>query len=102
MYLTLTWSPLNGTTKTTIEAEIFAAISAFKFVHTFISHDGVFHASILKGETLKQVQLLCNKLLETSDDRYTFVITISANSQTLWRSRDMTAPSFATMVKYVT
>lgn len=102
MYLTLTWSPLNGTATNTIEAEIFAAISAFKFMHTFIPHDGVFHASVLKGETQKQIQLLANKLLETSDGRFTFVITVSANSQTLWRSRDMTAPSFATIVKYVT
>lgn len=104
MYITVTWSSLNFTSTAAIEGEILAQLEALKFLHYFTPYDGVFHASIPKGQTQKLVQLLCNALLQPgrSPGRYSFVITVSPNAQPLWRSVNMTEPTFTTMVRYVT
>ena len=102
MYITLTWSSLNNTKTSDIEAEIEAEIKKLEFVHVFSPYDGVYHASVKKGESAKQIQKLCNRLVNVGADRYSFVITLAADSQALWRSPDMTDQTFAKMEAYVT
>jgi hypothetical protein len=102
MYIALSWMPIGESDVDEIEGEILAAIAAFKFVNFFPPYEGMFLANIRKKESMFEVQRLHSALLDTCTGRFSYVIAIAPNFQTLPISPDLPTDACKRIVDYET
>jgi hypothetical protein len=104
MYINVAWFPLNGTSPVDIEGEILGLLTHpdLRFTDVYTPWDGFFIASIKKGNSRQEIQLLHDELRKTAGNRFSYVVTVTPNSWDLCRSADQTDPIYAKIVAYQT
>jgi hypothetical protein len=104
VYINVAWFPIGGTDPIDIESEILALLmhGDLRFVDPYTPWDGFFIASIKKGNSRQEIQLLHDELRKIAANRFSYVITVTPNSWDLCRSADQTDPVYAKIVAYQT
>lgn len=73
MYVTVSWTPLNGTSPTAISNDIGFALQPKDFALPYEPFRGLYLAAV-KGNKLQNVRDLKETLLPLAKDRFDFVI----------------------------
>jgi len=74
MYITLSWTPLNGTPAVDVVADVEHALDPADFDLVYNPFPGV-HLAAVRGNNLQRVSDLSQTLMPLADGRFDFLIT---------------------------
>ena len=73
MYVTVTWTPLNGTSTTAISNDIAHALDPSDFALPYEPYKGLYMAAV-RGNNLQHVRDLAQTLFPLAQQRFDYVI----------------------------